>query len=253
MGKKEELVDLLLAYFIKEGKYNIKVPDNYDDKFKALRGMINVREPLELSNEIIEKENELLQILLSEREVKDVNTFTEKLVIWKGNIINLNCDGIVNACNKFLLGCFIPNHLCIDNDIHTFSGISLRLKCNEIMQGNTLENGKVVLTPAYNLPSKYVIHTVGPQIDGEVNDKDIKELQECYFNSLELARENNLKSIAFPSISTGVFGFPKDKAANISYNVIVEYLKKYSDAFEHIIINVFSDKSRLIYERLFNS
>lgn len=249
---KEKLVNELLNYFINENNIvDITIPNSYEEKRLLLRGIINMREPKKLNNEIIKKENSLLQLELKEKDIINVNEFNNKVCIYKGDITKLKCDCIVNACNKYLLGCFIPNHSCIDNQIHTYAGINLRLKCNEIMNNETLENGKVILTKGYNLPCKYIIHTVGPQVFGNVTKQNQIDLKNCYINSLKLAKKNNIKSIAFPCISTGLYGYPKQEAAVISYNAIMNYLKNNNEFFDKIIFNVFTNEDKEIYEQLF--
>ena len=160
----------------------------------------------------------------------------------------MKIDAIVNAANSKGIGCFIPCHRCIDNAIHSASGISLRLECNEVMnQIGILKAGQAFITSAYNLPSKYLIHTVGPIIYSNVTEKDILELKNCYINSLKIANENNIKEIAFPCISTGEFRFPKNMAANIALNAVKEYLNKSDVSIDKVVFNVFSEEDYKIY------
>ena len=249
---KEELVLYLLTYFINESnKYkNINIPSDYKDKRILLRGLINMREPLNISKEILDKEDKLLQLELAEKniiDISDLDTKEDKIILWQGDITCIKSDAIVNAANEYVLGCFVPNHNCIDNQIHTNAGIKMRLKCNEIMKGNKLNTSNVIITPGYNLPSKYVIHTVGPIVYGKLTNKEIKELEDTYINCLNKAREVGIKTIVFPCISTGVFKFPKDKASEIAVNIIKEYLNKYKDSFDKIVFNVFSDNDYKLY------
>lgn len=251
---KEKLVNELIEYFINESNYTgVDIPNNYEEKRKLLRGLINIREPITLSEEILKKEDQLLQLELQEKEIVDVNTFKEKVSVYQGDITYLKTDAIVNACNEYLLGFFIPNHSCIDNQIHTYAGISLRLKCNEIMKGNTLDNGDVVLTKGYNLPCKYIIHTVGPKVNRTVTKKDKEDLRSCYINSLNLAKKNKIRSIVFPCISTGVYAYPKEEASSLAYTTVINYLKENDQYFDKIIFNVFTDQDKEIYERLFKN
>lgn len=253
---KEELVDKLLDYFLNEDERlkGYKLPDNYEDKRLFLRGVINIREPYEMSEDILKLEDELLQLELKEKNITDVNSLDlveDKISLYLGDITTLGVDAIVNACNSSLLGCFIPNHSCIDNAIHTYAGIRLRLACNKIMQGKEEETGKARRTLAYNLPSKYVIHTVGPIVRGNLTDKEKSELKSCYISCLDLARENNIRTIAFSSISTGVFSFPKDVASKIAVSTVRDYLVKYPEDFERVVFNVFTKEDLHYYERLF--
>lgn len=256
--RKEEIVDTLIDYFTNENKslLNYQVPNNYAEKRLFLRGIINLREPLEISEDILKLEDELLQIELKEKVIIDVNELKEveeNICLWLGDITTLKIDAIVNAGNSALLGCFIPCHSCVDNIIHSASGIRLRLECDKIMQGREEETGKAEITKAYNLPSRYVIHTVGPIIYDKVTEKDINDLANCYISSLDLARKNNIRTIAFPCISTGLFHFPKDKASSIAVDTVRKYLKKYPDCFDKIVFNVYTKEDKGYYDRLFTN
>lgn len=253
---KEEIVNKLLTYFLSEAGYDNNILDDYDinKKRKLLRGLINERNPKEISEDILKLEDELLKIELEEKgitDVKDIPEVDNKISIWQGDITTLKVDAIVNAANEYGLGCFIPNHSCIDNAIHTYAGIRLRLERNNILQGKLVNTGGSIITPAYNLPSKYVIHTVGPIVNNVLTNKEIKELEKCYVSCLDLARENNIKTIAFPAISTGVFHFPKDEASKIAVSVVRNYISKYPEAFTKVIFNVFSKEDYEYYARLF--
>lgn len=247
-------IDYLIKELIKEDKEltNVEIPTSKEEKKELYRALRNIREPKPISQDYLKIQDEFLQ-----EEIKNKGITSEKEIpfdkniisIWQGDITTLKCDVIVNACNKYLLGCFIPNHKCIDNTIHSFAGIQLREECNNIMKGKTLPNGKVILTNAYNLPSKYIIQTVGPQVNKTPTNQDIEDLKNCYFNSLELCKEKELKSIAFPCISTGLYGFPQDAASKIAINTIKQYLKENKNIFEHIIFNVFKDEDLIIYKK----
>lgn len=255
---KEVLVDKLLDYFIRESKDIVvdNIPETLEEKRLLLRGLINIREPYPLDTEILKLEDQLLQLELKEKLVTDVKSLKEienKICLWQGDITTLKIEAIVNAGNSFLLGCFIPNHSCIDNAIHTCAGIRLRLACQELMQGKEEKIGQAKITPGFNLPSSYVIHTVGPVVRNQVTEKEIKELESCYISCLDLARENNIKTIAFPAISTGIFHFPKEEASLIAVRVIRKYLKDYPEAFERIVFNVFTKEDKEYYDRLFKN
>jgi len=175
-------------------------------------------------------------------------------MLWQGDIVTLKVDAIVNAANSKLLGCFIPHHNCIDNIIHSAAGLQLRDECSRIMksQGVDEEVGKAKITDAYNLPSKHVIHTVGPAIPqgSRPSDKNMEELASCYRSCLEIANRYNLESIAFCCISTGVFNFPQDLAAEIAIGTVEEYLKSNETTLKHVIFNVFTDESYMTYKEL---
>ena len=176
-------------------------------------------------------------------------------MLWQGDITTLKVDAIVNAANCKLLGCFIPQHNCIDNVIHSAAGVQLREECSRIMeiQGHDEEVGKAKITGAYNLPSNYVIHTVGPQIPygAEPTPEDINDLRNCYISCLEIADHHNLESIAFCSISTGVFNFPQDKACEIAVKTVNEYLNENETGLKHIIFDVFSYETYNMYKEYF--
>ena len=252
-----EKLDFLIDYLIKENKsIDIKViPQNTSGKKRLYRSLCNIREPLPISKEYIKIENEFLKEENEEKGIINSNDITQfakykgtQICLWQGDITTLKIDAIVNAANSQGLGCFIPCHKCIDNAIHSASGIRLRLECNKIMKEiETLQTGKAFITNGYNLPSKYIIHTVGPIIYEVVTEKEILELKNCYINSLELAKENNIKTIAFPCISTGEFRFPKKLASKIAIETIKEYLDTNEENFEKIIFNVFSDEDYKIY------
>ncbi len=185
--------------------------------------------------------------------VADLKPAQKNIYLWRGDITTIECDAIVNAANSQMLGCFSPCHGCIDNAIHTFSGVQLRRKCNEIMQkqGHEEPTGQAKITPAYNLPCKYVIHTVGPIVSGGLNERHCGLLKSCYLSCLKLAEENGCKSIAFCCISTGVFGFPQREAAEIAVSTVKEYLKTTGSDIK-VIFNVFKDEDLMIYRSVLN-
>lgn len=247
-------IDYLINELLKEDTSlsNIKLPHSIEEKKDLYRALRNIRNPKPIESDYLKLQDEYLQEEIKKKGItdeKDIPFDKDIISVWLGDITTLKIDIIVNACNEYLLGCFIPNHNCIDNAIHSFAGIQLREECNNIMQGNTLPNGKTVLTSAYNLPSKYIIHTVGPQVTGTPTKQGQEDLINCYYNSLELAKEKGLKTIAFPCISTGLYGFPKEEASLIAINTINDYLKNNRDIFDHIIFNVFTDIDLNIYKK----
>ena len=191
-----------------------------------------------------------------ERGITDVATLTpvksdSRLYIWQGDITTLKCDAIVNACNSQMLGCFSPMHACIDNFIHTYAGVELRLKMYEIMtkQGHEEETGKAKITSGYNLPAKYILHTVGSIIQWKVTKEDETLLASCYTECLKLAADTGVESIAFCCLSTGVFRFPQQRAAEIATNTVKQYLDKDS-RIKKVIFNVFKNEDLKIYNGL---
>lgn len=246
-------LDYLIDELIKEDNRlsNIEIPTDINEKKLLYRALRNIRNPKLISKEYLSIQDEYLQNEIKEKGITDEKdiTFNKDIIsVWQGDITTLKCDVIVNACNKYLLGCFVPGHSCIDNAIHSFAGIQLREECNNIMKGKTLPNGEVILAKGYNLPSKYIIQTVGPQVNGNPTKQDIEDLKKCYFNSLELCKKKGLRTIAFPCISTGLYGFPANIASMIAINTIKEYLKDNNGIFEHIIFNVFKDEDLMYYK-----
>ena len=247
-----EKLDYLIDYLLKESGR-----DNFDysnrDKKSLYRALVNVRQANPISEEFLQVEDEYLQEELKKQSITNTDDIKaeNRIALWQGDITKLKIDAIVNAGNSQGLGCFLPNHNCIDNQINTFAGVRLRLACNEIMKdlNYNLETGKAIITNAYNLPSKYVIQTVGPIIENEVTEEKEQELANCYINSLKLAIENGIKTIAFPCISTGVFRFPKDKACRIAINSVKEFLES-SSSIEKVVFNVYSDEDLEIYKNI---
>ena len=184
-------------------------------------------------------------------DINNVNPIQKGIYLWQGDITTLRCDAIVNAANSAMTGCYVPNHRCIDNAIHSFAGVELRLECDEIMnrQGHGEPTGQAKITNAYNLPCKYIIHTVGPIISYKLTSEDCELLASCYRSCLNLAAKNNLESIAFCCISTGEFHFPNDKAAQIAIKTVEEFMKK-DTSVKKVIFNVFKDMDKEIYREL---
>ena len=184
-------------------------------------------------------------------DINNLNPIQKGIYLWQGDITTLRCGAIVNAANSAMTGCYLPNHRCIDNAIHSFAGVELRLECDEIMnrQGYGEPTGQAKITNAYNLPCKYIIHTVGPIISYKLTSEDCELLANCYRSCLNLAAKNNLESIAFCCISTGEFHFPNDKAAQIAIKTVEEFMKK-DTSVKKVIFNVFKDMDKEIYREL---
>ena len=264
---KNTEINLLINELISKNERidnNMEIPDNYDEKRKLLRALMNTQTPVQLSDEFYEIQDMILSDETNNKDLaswEDIETISQnpneidsKIALWQGDITYLKADAIVNAANSQMLGCFIPLHNCIDNQIHSAAGFQLRMDCYKIMQnqGHEEANGNAKITSAYNLPSKYVIHTVGPAIPygREPDEDEIRELESCYQSCLELADEHELKSIAFCSISTGVFNFPKDQASKLAIETVRNYLKNNPNTnLEKIIFNTFSDEATEIYRK----
>ena len=230
------------------------IPADSERQKILLRGLMNVRRAYPIGAEFLQVQDEYLQGETGAKGVTDVANLTPVqpgLYLWQGDITTLKCDTIVNAANSGMTGCYIPNHRCIDNAIHTYAGVELRLACEELMeqQGYPEPTGQAKITPAFNLPCRYVLHTVGPIINGGVTKEEKELLASCYRSCLELAAENSLESVAFCCISTGEFHFPNDLAAEIAVQSVKEFLKKQTSV-RKVIFNVFKDLDKAIYEKL---
>ncbi len=242
----------LISYLLAERQDRSKLPFDENTQKRLLRSLLNVRMPKEASNEFLQLQNEYLQEEIKTKGITDhrrIVPIQKDICVWQGDITTLRIDAIVNAANSQMLGCFQPCHNCIDNAIHTFAGVQLRLICNDIMQqqGHEEETGRAKITPAFNLPSRYVIHTVGPVVQGELTENDCRLLKECYLSCLNLAVENDLQSIAFCCISTGVFGFPQHEAAKIAVSTVKQFQKQHKIK---VVFNVFKDEDLKIYREL---
>lgn len=255
---QDERREYLIKYLISEDIrfQNIEIPSDIQEQRDLFRSLMNVRMPKPISDEFLKIQDEYLKARSAERGITDVNSLSpvfsdERLFVWQGDITTLKCDAIVNACNSQMLGCFSPMHSCIDNFIHTYAGIELRLEMNDIMtaQGHEEETGKAKITPAFNLPSKYILHTVGPIIYSEVTAQDEKLLSSCYRECLLLASENGAESVAFCCLSTGVFRFPQQRAAEIAVSTVKEFLK-HDSRIKKVIFNVFKDEDLRIYNSI---
>lgn len=252
---QEQRLIFLIKYLLNESKKysDICIPNDTEELKILFRSLVNVREPKEVSEEFIKIQNDFLEYEIKAKGITDCQSlpFAEsKISLWQGDITTLKCSAIVNAANSAMLGCFVPCHKCIDNAIHTFSGVQLRLECAKIMrkQGTFEQTGTAKITKAYNLPCEYILHTVGPIVNGILTEKDCKQLVSCYNSCVELAEENNIKAIAFPCISTGEFHFPNVRAAEIAIDTVRCRLK--NSIVERVVFNVFKDEDRKIYEKL---
>lgn len=233
----------------------MQIPSDSTGQRQLLRGLMNVRMVKKSSAEFLNIQDAYLQEETAKKGVTDVDDLTpvqQGLYLWQGDITALRCDAIVNAANRGMTGCYVPNHRCIDNCIHTFAGVQLRLYCEEMMeaQGHAEPTGQAKITPAYNLPCRYVLHTVGPIVGGHLTETHCRQLADCYRSCLSLAAENGLKSVAFCCISTGEFHFPNEKAAEIAVATVKEFLAQKETSVEKVIFNVFKDRDREIYEEL---
>lgn len=252
--KQNERLLYLINYLLSEDRKYEKtpVPESDEERFRLLRGLMNIRPPKPAAEEFLAVQDEFLKEKISSNGVTDIANLVpieNGIYLWKGDITTLKCGAIVNAANSQMLGCFQPCHNCIDNAIHTFAGVQLRLKCAEIMaeQGREEPTGTAKITPAYNLPCDCIIHTVGPIVSGALTEKHCGQLESCYASCLETAVRNNVRSVAFCCISTGVFGFPQREAAKIAVNTVREFRKNHDI---EVIFNVFGQDDYDIYSGL---
>lgn len=220
-------------------------------KADYFRALCNVRPPVAASSEFLTLQDEYLTVKRLQKGVVDVANFAyvSGICLHIGDITTLKCDAIVNAANTAMLGCFHPLHNCIDNAIHSAAGVQMRLACNKIMQGKQAKNGDVIVTGGYNLPCRYVFHTVGPVVCGGVTEQNRADLERCYVNCLEKADEMRLEDIVFCCISTGVFGYPKEEAAAVAVNAVKNY-KKQTGSKINVVFDVFTRQDYEIYRRI---
>ena len=250
--KRLYLIDRLLEERPEYG--NTAFPYGAEEQKRLLRALFNVRPPKPCDADFLQVQDEYLREETFQKGVTDFATLTPirpDIYLWQGDITTLKCDAIVNAANSQMLGCFCPNHGCIDNAIHTFAGVQLRLACAELMakQGHDEPTGQAKITPAFNLPCRYVLHTVGPIVGGRLTERDCELLRSCYRSCLALADEKQLESIAFCCISTGEFRFPNERAAEIAIRTVKDYKKETKSGIK-VIFDVWKNKDYEIYNRL---
>lgn len=253
MNQNERLLFLIQHLKNESIRYSaVQIPSGIDEQFQLFRSLVNIRPPKPISEDFLRVQDEYLQEETARKgitDLADLQPFFRNIYLWKGDITTLKCGAIVNAANSQMLGCFQPCHGCIDNAIHTFAGVQLRLKCAEIMrnQGYEEPTGQAKITPAYNLPCDYVIHTVGPIVQGKLTKKHCELLESCYRSCLEIAVQNQIESIAFCCISTGVFGFSQKEAAEIAVRMVQDFQKFHEIK---VIFNVFKESDDEIYRQL---
>ncbi len=255
MTQAERRMYLIAALLHEQPQYSaIEIPYDEQKQKILLRSLFNIRMPKPVSDEFLKVQNDYLQEEIKQKGItslSDLEPIQKEIYLWRGDITTLQCDSIVNAANSQMLGCFVPSHSCIDNAIHTYAGVELRLECSRLMkqQGHEEGTGRAMITKAYNLPCRYVLHTVGPIVHSDLTEKDKELLASCYRSCLELADRNGLKSIAFCCISTGEFHFPNDKAAQIAIKTVKQYKEQTHSRIE-VIFNVFKEIDYNIYREL---
>ena len=255
MNQTEKRLFLIRSLLDEQPEYSeIEIPTGQMEQKQLLRSLFNVRPPGKTGEGFLTVQNEYLQEETRNKGITglaDLEPAEPGIYLWQGDITTLRCDAIVNAANSGMTGCYRPCHNCIDNCIHTYAGVQLRNACAEMMrlQGHDEPTGQAKITPAYNLPCKYVIHTVGPIVSGSLTTEEEELLASCYDSCLKLAEEKGLKSIAFCCISTGVFGFPQQRAAEIAVKTVRDYRAKTHSSIE-VIFNVFKESDHEIYRKL---
>lgn len=255
MKQSERRIFLIKSLLQERTEYrDISISADTEEQKQLLRALMNVRAPKPIGTEFLRIQDEYLQYEIAAKGITDIAELTpvqQGIYLWQGDITTLKCDAVVNAANSGMTGCYIPNHRCIDNAIHTFAGIQLRLVCDNLMeqQGYPEPAGSAKITPAFNLSSRYVLHTVGPVISGKVKKHERELLASCYRSCLELAAENKLESVAFCCISTGEFHFPNELAAEIAVQSVKEFFRLQTGV-KKVIFNVFKDLDKNIYQKL---
>ena len=240
---------------------DLQTPKDAEGKRRILRSLMNVRMPRKMDEAVLAVQDEYLQARIRENgivEPADIPIIRDRMSIWQGDITRLAVDAIVNAANSQMLGCFVPMHTCIDNCIHTFAGVQLRAECNRQMNALRIRYGRdyeqptavPMLTDAYNLPAKKVVHIVGPIVEYGLTKELEEQLAACYRNTLDLCLENGLRTVAFCCISTGVFRFPNKRAAQIAVQTVSEWLPLHAWQMDRVIFNVFKDEDKEYYEQL---
>ena len=262
MTQEQRLDTLVEAFKADSVQYkDLQTPADTEGKRRILRSLMNIRMPKKLDDSVLTVQDEYLRERVLENGIvtlSEIPVIRNGMSIWQGDITRLAVDAIVNAANSQMLGCFVPMHTCIDNCIHTFAGVQLRAECSRQMNQLRIKYGKdyeqptavPMLTDAYNLPAKKVIHIVGPIVQYELTPELEMDLADCYLNTLDMCLDNNLRSVAFCCISTGVFHFPNKRAAEIAVSTVDSWLSQHPGAIERVIFNVFKDEDKKNYEEL---
>ena len=257
-GRIENLRYILRTLLAEREEYaGWQIPDTPEKQQAMMRALLNVRPPQPVSPEFLQAQDAELGMQLADKGIVALQDIPSchsdsRLRLWQGDVTRLQADAIVNAANNALLGCFVPLHRCIDNAIHSAAGVQLRLECDKLLQaqGHPEPTGRAKITKGYNLPARYVLHTVGPIVrGGKPTPGQEKELAGCYRSCLSLADAHGLASIAFCCISTGEFGFPQKRAAQIAVETVIDCLKTTSH-IQTVVFNVFKDEDLFFYRGL---
>ena len=258
MDERETIVTLrrLVDILAEERGRKRTSGDDRDELWDEFRAYVNTRQPVPATEEFLSLQDALLKSEIAHKGIMRVEATESspadgRLRLWQGDITCLATDAIVNAANTQMLGCWVPGHHCIDNAIHTYAGVQLRLACAELMQqqGHDKPTGHAKVTPAFNLPARYVLHTVGPIYAGRPSPRQDRQLADCYRSCLDAAGELRLASVAFCCISTGVFGFPQERAARIAVDTVRSWLDEQGSGMT-VVFNTFLDTDTAIYRDL---
>ena len=261
LTQDQRLTELVERFKADSGTYkDLETPKDTEGRRRLLRSLMNIRMPTPMVPETLRVQDRYLQERAEEKGIVSLEEIPVKegvISLWQGNITRLAADAIVNAANSQMLGCFVPMHTCIDNCIHTFAGVQLRAECNRQMNQLRIRYGRdyeqptavPMLTDGYNLPAKKVIHIVGPIVQYHLTPELEEDLAACYRNTLDMCAENELKSVAFCCISTGVFHFPNKRAAEIAVKTVTDWLNAHPETMERVIFNVFKDEDKEYYEQ----
>ena len=262
MTQEQRLDTLVEAFKADSVQYKeLQTPADTESKRRILRSLMNIRMPRKMNDSILAVQDEYLRERIRENGIvtlSEIPVIRNGMSIWQGDITRLAVDAIVNAANSQMLGCFVPMHTCIDNCIHTFAGVQLRAECNRQMNQLRIRYGRdyeqptaiPMLTDGYNLPAKKIIHIVGPIVEDRLTPALEKDLADCYRNTLDLCEEHGLRSVAFCCISTGVFHFPNQRAAEIAVKTVSRWLDDHKGRIDRVIFNVFKDEDKVYYEKL---
>ena len=268
---QEERLSFLVEEFKEDSRSyrDMETPEDVAGRQQLLRALMNVRSPRRMRADVLQVQDDYLKERSLERGIvtlQEIPTIREEgsghpagdvLSLWQGDITTLKAGAIVNAANSQMLGCFIPMHHCIDNCIHTYAGIQLREECarqmNELRDrygpGYEQPTAVPMLTGGYNLPAEHIIHIVGPIVETGLTPELEEDLAACYRNTLDLCLENGIRSVAFCSISTGVFRFPKERACEIAVDTVSRWLAEHPGAMDRVIFNVHKKEDRSNYEK----
>lgn len=256
MNQEDSRLWLIQELIREQNHRGIAMPESEVEQKRLLQALFNVRPPMPVSQEFLAVQDNYLRKEARQKGIVDVESLPitiadDRISLWQGDITRLHVGAIVNAANQGLTGCYVPNHACIDNTIHTFAGIQLRLACQKLIdeQGYEEETGTAKITPGFNLPAEHVLHTVGPIVSGELTDHHRQMLRSSYQSCLELADQSGITSIAFCCISTGVFRFPPVEAAKIAVSTIKQFLENNS-RLRRVVFNVFQSSDYHIYRNI---